>query len=309
MEIQPERLLSMCWHIPDDEISGSGSPYVCYEACLRHPVWDEQVSAGQFLQQFFNPYYRASAPPASPASPSSPSSGLPALPQAASFAQLVQQLVASRAPAAANATTMEPPAGVVSPVPSPVSSPSPTAAAQAPIDSAATAAPLQPAAPAEPPAAVEAVAAAADGPGTTLLPMLNPQALAPASALGLLGSGLPGQDPGSLLPAGISALATAAVLADQVRPQVDDLAGLISREAAGALSDSPFASALRSARLPGLGTQAPPPPAGLDALLLGLINPQSPPAPPPYPSTLLDALSDAGSLVNTTVSGLTENVR
>ena len=142
--------------------------------------------------------------------------------------------------------------------------------------------------------------------------MLSPQAVAPASALGLLGSGLPGQDPGSLLPAGISALATAAVLADQVRPQVDDLAGLISREAVGALSDSPFASVLHSAGLPGLpglGIQAPPPPAGLDALLLGLINPQSPPAPPPYPSSLLDALSDAGSLVNTTVSGLTENVR
>ena len=275
-----------------------------------------QVSAGQFLQQFFNPYYRASAAPASPASASSPSSGIPALPQATSFGQLVQQLVASRAPAAANATTTQPIAGIASPVSSPVSSPGPAVAAQAPEDSAATAAPLaaviplvQPAASAEPPAAVEAVAAAADGPSTTLLPVLSPQALAPASASGLLGSGLPGQDPGSLLPAGISALATAAVLADQVRPQVNDLAGLISREAAGALSASPFASVLRSAGLPGLGAQAPPPPAGLDTLLLGLINPQSPPAPPPFPSTLLGALSDAGSLVNTTVSGLTENVR
>ena len=274
------------------------------------------MSAGQFLQQFFNPYYRASAAPAAPASASNPSSGLPALPQAASFGQLVQQLVASRAPAAANATTTQPIPGIASPVSSPVSSPGPAVAAQAPEDSAATAAPLaavnppvQPAAPAEPPAAVEAVAAAADGPGTTILPILGSQALAPASALGLLGSGLPGQDLGSLLPAGISALATAAVLADQVRPQVDDLAGLISREAAGALSASPFAGVLRSAGLPGLGAQAPPPPAGLDTLLLGLINPQSPPAPPPFPANLLDALSDAGSLVNTTVGGLTENVR
>ena len=273
-----------------------------------------QVSAGQFLQQFFNPYYRASAAPASPASASSPSSGIPALPQAASFGQLVQQLVASRAQA--NVTTLQPTAGIASPNANPIGSPVAAIAAQAPIDSAATAVPLtavnppvQPAAPAEPPAAVEAVAAAADGPGTTLLPTLSPQAGAPASALGLLGSGLPGQDPGSLLPAGISALATAAVLADQVRPQVNDLSGLISREAAGALSDSPFASALRSAGLPGLGIQAPPPPAGLDTLLVGLIKPQSPPAPPPFPATLLDALSDAGSLVNTTVSGLTENVR
>ena len=279
-------------------------------------MWDEQVSAGQFLQQFFNPYYRASAPPASPASASSPSSGLPALPQAASFGQLVQQLVASRAPAAANATATQPATVAASPAQSPDGSPVPLVAAQAPMDSAATAASLaavnllvQPAARAEPPAAVEAVAAAADGPGTTLLPMLSPQAVAPASALGLLGAGLPGQDPGSLLPAGISALATAAVLADQVRPQVDDLAGLVSREAAGALSSSPFASVLRSAGLPGLGAQAPPPPASLNTLLLGLINPQSPPAPPPFPSTLLGALSDAGSLVNTTVSGLTENVR
>ena len=153
------------------------------------------------------------------------------------------------------------------------------------------------------------MAAAADGPGTTPLPILSPQAVAPSSALSLLGSGLPGQEPGSLLPAGISALATAAVLADQVRPQVNDLAGLISKEAASALSNSPFASVLRSAGLPGLGVPAPPPPAGLDTLLLSLINPQSPPAPPPFPSNLQDALSDAGSLVNTTVSGLTENVR
>ena len=103
------------------------------------------------------------------------------------------------------------------------------------------------------------------------------------------------------------------MLADQVRPQVNDLAGLIAKEAGSALTDSPVGELLHSSAvsdlLPNLGIATPPPPATLNTLLAGLLPPQSPPAPPPSALDLPAALGNAGSLVNATFTGLTDNVR
>lgn len=94
---------------------------------------------------------------------------------------------------------------------------------------------------------------------------------------------------------------------------MNDLAGLISNETGAALSNSPIAGLLRTAGLPSLlpnqGTPTPPPPASLNSLIASLLTPQSPPAPPPFPVDLPAALGNAGSLVNATVTGLTDNVR
>ena len=208
-----------------------------------------QVTAGQFLQQFFNPYY-GSSPPASPAQSNSPSNPLAnglLPPGGASLGDLVQQLVASRAqPPTSEPVTAQQPAGIQSTAPSPVSMPPVLATplpvpALSPADSPAAdmSALSQP--PSIAPLAQPSVTAA-DGPSASTAPVspqvsLNTLALSPAVALpdlpvtGLAGA--PGSvlGQGSLLPAGISALATAAVLAEQVRPQVNNLAGIVSTEA------------------------------------------------------------------------------
>lgn len=270
-----------------------------------------------------------SLPPASPSHSTSPGNPLAnglLPPGAASLGQLVQQLVASQAqPPASEPTPAQSPAGAQSPAPSPASQPPVLASLlSAPIVSPATARP-----PADPPAAnsplpQQLVVTVADGPippAALALPQIqaDPFGIAPAAGLPRLpGSGLPaapgsGPGQGSFLPAGISALATAAVLADQVRPQVDDLAGLIAKEAGTALTDGPVGELVQnsglSGLLPNLGTATPPPPATLSTLLAGLLPPGSPPAPPPFPLDLPAALGSAGSLINATVTGLTDNVR
>lgn len=286
------------------------------------------MTAGQFLQQFFNPYYSASPPPASPAHSSGPGSLLPSgllPPGGASLGQLVQQLVASQAqPPVSNPVPAQLPAGPQSPSPAPAAQPLVLAS---PVP-APTPSPVPTPPPADPPAANPAdpqlYLTAADAPevsaaqATPQLPV-DPFTFPPAAALPQLpGLGLPaapgsGPGQGSFLPAGISALATAAVLADQVRPQVNDLAGLIAKEAGTALTDSPVGELLHSSAvsglLPSLGAATPPPPGTLNTLLAGLLPPGSPPAPPPSFLDLPAALGNAGSLVNATVTGLTANVR
>lgn len=288
------------------------------------------MTAGQFLQQFFNPYYAASPPPAAPSqsrSPSNPLTNALLPPGAASLGQLVQQLVASQAqPPASEPMPAQPPPGAQSPAPAPPSQPP----VLANPSSAAEVSPIPALPPADPPVAdlpapQQPPVSAAYGPvtaGALTIPQIPADlfGIAPAAELPRLpGAGLPappgiGPGQGSFLPAGISALATAAVLADQVRPQVDDLAGLLAKEAGMALTDSPVGGLLHSSAvsglLPTLGTTTPPPPATLSTLLAGLLPLRSPPAPPP--SLLLDlpaALGSAGSLINATVTGLTDNVR
>ena len=292
-----------------------------------------QVTAGQFLQQFFNPYYGSSTP-ASPAQSNSPSNPLAnglLPPGGASLGGLVQQLVASRAqPPASEPVTAQQPASTQSPAPSPVSTP-PALAAPLPVPALS---------PADLPAAdmsvlsqppsiapvAEPLVTAANGPSASAAPdspqlSVNTLAVAPAVALpelpvtGLAGASGSVLGQGSLLPAEISALATAAVLADQVRPQVNNLAGILSDEAGTALSDSPIGGLLQSSGLsgllPNLQAATPPPPASFSTLIAGLLPPGSPPAPPPV-SSLLDlpeALGNTGSLINATVTGLTDNVR
>ena len=274
-----------------------------------------QVTAGQFLQQFFNPYYAASPPSAAPSpsrGPGNPLRNALLPPDAASLGQLVQQLVASQAqPPASEPMPGQPPV-LASPLP---------AAAVSPVTALPPADPLL----ADLTAMSQPTVAGADGPATAAalaIPQIpaDPFGIAPAAELPQLpGSGLPaapgiGLGQGSFLPAGISALATAAVLADQVRPQVNDLAGLLAKEAGTALTDSPVGELLHSSAvsglLPSLGIATPPPPATLSTLLAGLLPPGSPPAPPP--SILPDlpaALGSAGSAINATVTGLTDNVR
>ena len=193
-----------------------------------------------------------------------------------------------------------------------------------PVVSPATAPPPADPPTANPPLPQQPAVPVADGPippAALALPQIlpDPFSIAPAAMLPRLpGSGQPeapgsGPGQGSFLPAGISALATAAVLADQVRPQVNDLAGLLAKEAGAALSDGPVGELVQnsglSGLLPNLGTATPPPPATLSTLLAGLLPPGSPPAPPPFPLDLPAALGSAGSLINATVSGVTINVR
>ena len=292
-----------------------------------------QVTAGEFLQQFFNPYYSAPPPPAPPAPADSfvnPLRGSLLPPGVSSLGQLVRQIVAFRAqpPALASLLPLQQPAGAPSPLLSPVSAPVLAPPAPTPKVSDASPPAQPPSAESQPPVTqppvTQPLVTAADGPSTSanavaiplaLPPMPHLGALPPVPQLGAIADALPGA-PGagaglgqaSLLPASLSALATAAVLAEQVRPQVDDLAGLISNETATAISDSPIGGLLRNGGLlPVVAT--PPPPANLDTLILNLLTSSSPPAPPPFPVDLPAALGNVGSLVNETVTGLTENVR
>ena len=311
-------------------LEGKGSRTRCTTLRMHGSV---QVSAGEFLQQFFNPYYSAPPPPAPPAPADSfvnPLGGSLLPPGASSLGQLVRQIVAFQAqpPASASLLSLQQPAGAPSPLLSPVSAP--VLAPRAPTPEVSDALP-----PAQPPAAesqppvtqpsvTQPLATAAHGPQVSadaaaiplaLSPMPHLGALPPVPQLGAFADALPGA-PGAgaavgqagLLPASLSALATAAVLAEQVRPQVNDLAGLISNETSTAISDSPIGGLLRNGPLlPVVAT--PPPPATLDGLILNLLTSSSPPAPPPFPVDLPAALGSVGSLVNDTVTGLTDNVR
>lgn len=283
-----------------------------------------QVTAGEFLQQFFNPYYSGPPPPTPPAPADSfanPLGGSLLPPGASSLGQLVRQIVAFRAqsPALASLLPLQQPAGAPSPLLSPASAPVLAPPAPTPKVSDASPPAQLPIAESQPPVTqppvTQPLVTAADGPSTSANAAASPLALPPMPQLGAFANALPGA-PGagaglgqaSLLPASLSALATAAVLAEQVRPQVDDLAGLISNETATAISDSPIGGLLRNGGLlPVVAT--PPPPANLDNLILNLLSSSSPPAPPPFPLDLPAALGNVGSLVNETVTGLTENVR